>query len=64
MKSEKINPRQNVPGPRVYQQQKVATYAVFDDVVAACDKANRQHESRHYVMNDSGKEYYADTWID
>ena len=64
MKSEKTNPGQNMPGPRGYQQQEVATYVVFDEAVAACDRANGQHESRYYVMNDSGKEYYADTWID
>ena len=64
MKSEKTKPDNRVTGPQAYKQKIVANYAVFREAVEACDSANRQSKARHYVMNDSGKEYYGDTWID
>ena len=51
-------------GSRTFEQKEVSQYVIFDEAVAACDKANRVLKARHYVMNDSGKEYYGDTWID
>jgi hypothetical protein len=47
-----------------HMQKEVATYVAFDEAVAACEKRNREGSSRHYVMNESGKEYYAGVWID
>ena len=64
MKSEKTKPGNGVIGLQAYQQKKVATYAVLGEALTACDSANRQSKTRHYVMNNSGKEYYEDTWID
>jgi hypothetical protein len=64
MKSEQAKPGSNATGSREYEQKKVAQYADFDAAVAACDQANREHPDRHYLMNDSGKEFYADNWID
>jgi hypothetical protein len=64
MKSEKTKDWNGPPGPRSYEQKGVAEYGTFDAAVAACDRANRELKDRHYVMNDSGQEFYADTWID
>jgi hypothetical protein len=47
-----------------HMQREVAKYVVFDEAVAACEKRNRDGSSRHYVTNESGKEYYAGVWID
>ena len=49
---------------RSYEQREVAENALLDDAVAACDKANHDFRTRHYVLNDSGKEFYARSWID
>jgi hypothetical protein len=64
MKSEQTKISQGPPGPRAYKQRRVAEYAKFADAIAACNDANREFKARHYVLNESGKELYADTWID
>lgn len=64
MKSEQTKLGSRATGPRAYEQVEVAWYGNFLDAIAACDQANRERTDRHYVMNDSGKEFYADTWID
>ena len=64
VKSEQTKLENGAMGFRVFDQKEVTHYADFDEVVAACDKANRVLKVQHYVMNDSGKEYYTDTWID
>ena len=64
MRSEQTKLESRAPGSRTYEQRKVGQYAHFLDAVAACDQANREHTSRHYLMNDSGKEFYGNTWID
>jgi len=64
MKSEQIKFGNSATGPRAYEQKEVGQYVEFETILAACSKANRQLKARHYVMNDSGKEYYADSWID
>ncbi len=64
MKSEQTKLGISATGSPAFEQKEVTQYAVFDEAVAACDEANRERKARHYVMNDSGKEYYADTWID
>ena len=64
MKSEQNGLPHGPPGSPHYEQKLVARYASLNSAVAACDRANRQQSSRHYVMNDAGKEYYANTWID
>lgn len=64
MKSEQAESESGTAVPQAFQQREVARYDILDDAVEACDKANRALEARHYVMNGSDKEYYADTWID
>jgi hypothetical protein len=51
-------------GSRAYEQKKVRRYADFAVALEACDKANQEHPDWHYVMNDSGKEFYNGSWID
>jgi hypothetical protein len=64
MKSERTSRVQAEAMFRPYEQTEVGRYVVFDEAVSACAKANRKLDVRHYVMNDSGKEYYAGGWID
>ena len=47
-----------------HMQKEVAWFVAFDEAVAACEMRNREGSSRHYVMNESGKEYYEGVWID
>ena len=64
MKSERTKLDSSAIGFRAYEQEQVAQYADFYDAAAACDQANREHTDRHYLLNDAGKELYADAWID
>jgi cellobiose-specific phosphotransferase system component IIA len=64
MKSEQTKLGYGAAKSQAYEQKEVAHYADFDAAVAACDKANREIRTRHYVLNDSGQELYAGTWID
>ena len=64
MKSEQIKFENGTTGSRAYEQKEVGQYVELETVLAACSKANQKLKARHYVMNDSGKEYYADSWID
>jgi hypothetical protein len=64
MKSEQTRLGDGAAGSQVFEQKEVARYADFDSAVAACEQANREAKNRHYVLDDSGRELYADTWID
>jgi hypothetical protein len=64
MKSEQTALGITTKGASTYAQKKVAQYPLFDEALAACEKANRESQSRHYLMNESGQEYYALVWID
>jgi len=64
MKSEQAALGIPTKGANTYEQKEVAQYPLFDDALAACEKANRESQSRHYLMNESGQEYYALVWID
>jgi len=64
MKSQRTKLGVGATEPRPHKQRQVAQYADFADAVAACDEANQGHADWHYVMNDAGKEFYAETWID
>lgn len=64
MKSEQTALGIATKGVSTYEQREVARYPLFVDALAACEKANRESQSRHYLMNESGKEYYALVWID
>jgi hypothetical protein len=64
MRPEQTKLESRAPGSRAYEQHKVGQYADFDVALDACDQANREHTSRYYLMNDSGKEFYNGSWID
>jgi hypothetical protein len=64
MKSQPNTLEDAVTRSPAHMQKEVARYVAFDEAVAACEKRNREGSSRHYVMNKSGKEYYAGVWID
>jgi hypothetical protein len=64
MKSERAKLGRPVPGSAyAYDQVEVAQYADFHEAIKARDAANLALKSRHYVINDSGREYYNGTWI-
>ncbi|AGA90312.1 hypothetical protein Thimo_1529 [Thioflavicoccus mobilis 8321] len=63
MKSE-LFPLDSMHGRRGYTQKEVAVYEDFDEAVNACTRANQGFEARHYILDESGKEYYAGVWID
>ncbi|MET0122404.1 MAG: hypothetical protein ABW124_15305 [Candidatus Thiodiazotropha sp. 6PLUC9] len=48
----------------VYRQILMSQFHPFSDALAACGAASDTVGSRHYVLNQSGKEYYGSTWID
>lgn len=64
MRSEPTDHWNKASDLRAYDQEEVARYSDFEKAVAACDEANRQGGARHYVIDDSGMEYYAGSWID
>ncbi len=66
MKSERYVLDHPVSGPMSsYRQTAMAQYQQFDAALKACKTANHKVDhNRHYVLNDSGHEYYGDTWID
>ena len=64
MKSEKTKPETGEKGPRTYEQKVVCHYPALGDAMAACDTANRKLQCRYYIIDDFGKEFYADRWID
>lgn len=47
-----------------YLQIQVSKFHKFSDALAACRRANERIGSRHYVLNQSGKEYHKSAWID
>jgi hypothetical protein len=64
MKCKRSKAGRPAPGASsAYVQVEVAQYADFDDAITARDTANISLAARHYVMNDSGREYYDGTWI-
>jgi hypothetical protein len=64
MKCRRSKAGRPAPGASsAYVQVEVAQYADFDDAITARDTANISLAARHYVMNDSGREYYDGTWI-
>ncbi|WP_167374407.1 hypothetical protein [Bathymodiolus platifrons methanotrophic gill symbiont] len=43
---------------------KVHQFKKLDAALTACDFYNYKAGSRHYILNEEGKEYYEDFWID
>jgi hypothetical protein len=64
MESQRNTLENAVTRSPAHMQKEVAKYVAFDEAVAACEDRNRAGDSRHYVMNESGREYYAGVWID
>ena len=65
MKCEKVFLGQATAGPASpYRQTQVESYPQLRVAMAACQAANDEGRSRHYLLNESGKEYYSGIWID
>jgi hypothetical protein len=65
MKSEKFKLTQLVSGSRPpYRQLQIKQFKKFRAALAACKSANGKDGSRYYVLNDAGKEFYENSWID
>jgi len=65
MKSEKVILDHAISGHLVsYRQIEVEHFEQFGAARGACEIANRRDEPRHYVLNESGQEYYDGAWID
>jgi hypothetical protein len=47
-----------------YRQIQVNHFQQFSAALTACETANDEGESFHYVLNESDKEYYKGAWID
>jgi len=66
MKSERYESGHLVSGsiPN-YRQIDVAKYQHLCKAMGACEAASETvNNSRHYVLNDAGKEFFGGTWID
>ena len=65
MKSEKFTLDHMISGSMSsYRQTEVDHFEQFGAALEACEAANNQGRSRFYVLNESGQEYYGDTWIE
>ncbi len=65
MKSEKFTLHHMVSGSlSLYRHFQINEFHQFSKAVDACNVANRNVECRFYILNDAGKEFYEDSWID
>ena len=65
MKSEKLTFEHAVSGlMSAYRQIQVNQFRQLSAALTACAAANDIAGFRHYVLNESGEEYYEGTWID
>jgi hypothetical protein len=65
MKSEKPTPVHANSGlVSFYRQTQVERFQQFPSALRACGVANDGGLPRHYLLNESGQEYYGGTWID
>ncbi len=46
------------------RQFAVMQFERFLKALAACDSANNGNESHHYILNETGQEYFNGTWFD
>ncbi|MEE4378872.1 MAG: hypothetical protein V2J55_15375 [Candidatus Competibacteraceae bacterium] len=46
-----------------YRQTQVKCFQQFRSALGACEVANNNSKSCHYLLNESGQEYYRGTWI-
>ena len=64
MKSEKFTLDHLVSGSMSsYRQIQLNHFPQLSTALTACEVANKNVSGRHYVLNDSGEEYYEGTWI-
>jgi len=65
MKSEKRVVDLRVSGlTSSYRQTTVEHFPQLQAALGACRAANSGGASRHYLLNETGQEYYDGTWID
>ena len=65
MKSEKFTLDHMVEGPlSSYRQSLVAQFRQPRAALVACKLANGTGAYRHYVLNESGQEYFDGFWVD
>ena len=65
MKSEKITLDHMICGSMFSRHQiQIGQFRDFNKSLAACEAANNANGSFYYLLNESGKEYYEDDWID
>ena len=65
MKSEKFTQDRVISGlMSSYRQIEIEHFERFPEAREACEVANNKGESRYYVLNESGQEYYDGKWID
>ena len=65
MKSEKFTVDQVISGSMSsYRQIQLNQFRQLSAALTACEAANDKRESCHYVINESGKEYYGGAWVD
>jgi hypothetical protein len=48
----------------LYRQIQIKRFYQFKNALAACKTANNMLGSRHYILDELGKEFYENTWID
>jgi hypothetical protein len=65
MKSEKTTLNHDISGSMSsYRQIEVDHFQQFCTALEACNAANKTGIYQYYVLNDSGQEYFNETWID
>jgi hypothetical protein len=65
MKSVKIINTLSDPGAiSLYRQIQIKRFYQFKNALAACKAANHILGSRHYILDELGKEFYENSWID
>jgi len=65
MKSEKFTVDHLTSGLiSFYRQTCIECFQQLRVALGACEVANDNGSSRYYLLNESGQEYYGDTWID
>jgi len=48
----------------LYRQVQLHQFKKMEAALTACEFYNDKSGSRHYVINESGKEYYEGIWVD
>lgn len=65
MMSEKLNRNAMTRGTKSsYRQTEVVRISALSSALNACELANLNSNSRFYVLDELGREYYGDIWID